>query len=196
MKSIKLSQAKREDIVLSVLKAWEVNNPEPNLLLARNNAFMSYYKLAYKDIEKYLENPTLRPFYRTGSKILVQVAGDMVEFRLVNVPPVPLPTHGNGCHTPCIYVCKSRTNEHATFVEVEDQHRDWNAERYELRKETTSIINTCNNTGQLVELWPEIEPLLPAYLSDPSRGVSLPSIPVSRLNERLGLKEIKKGKKK
>lgn len=53
--------------------------------------------------------------------------------------------------------------------------------------EVTAVLESVKTTGQLVELWPTVEPFIPAHVIDPDKGVRLPALLISRLDERLGV---------
>ena len=55
----------------------------------------------------------------------------------------------------------------------------------QMKSEVNSILNSVNTTKQLVELWPAVEQYIPAYIADPDKGVNLPALLISRLDEKL-----------
>jgi hypothetical protein len=48
----------------------------------------------------------------------------------------------------------------------------------------SQVLEGVNTTGQLLEQWPEVEDYLPQNISNPSK-INLPSVSVSKLNEKL-----------
>jgi hypothetical protein len=186
MKSIKLGESKRQDILTSIMDAWTENNPEPKVDIAHKAALMAYYNMAYsEELRKKLNSPEIRKFLNMHDRFLVQVEGVMEQFRLdEGTLPLPSSDHHRGV---CILVVEKACPEHVYVQELEREHDAWMEQRRTLQREAHEILNIAGSTTQLLEIWPELEPLLPAYLANPSQGVKLPSIPVSRLNERLGL---------
>lgn len=65
---------------------------------------------------------------------------------------------------------------------------DWRKKLVQMRSEVSDYLEQFTTTNQIRELWPEIADYLPAHIADPVRAIQLPALPVSRLNERLGLK--------
>ena len=55
----------------------------------------------------------------------------------------------------------------------------------ELRRDITPIIESFNTTKQLVETWSEMEKYIPANIADPSKGVTLPMLNISRLDAKI-----------
>ena len=185
-KSIRLNEAKRYDIVKSVMEAWKNNNPEPDYKSENTKAANFYYKLATEQISNKINDKSISQYINKKNKFNVQISGIMYQFELDDIP---LPITKDHYTIPCILVLDEKCPSHKKYEELELEHQKWSNLKSQMFSETKELIETCQNTGQLLEMWPQIEPLLPAYLADPEKGVKLPSIPVSRLNERLGLGE-------
>lgn len=184
MKSIKLSESKRNDILSLILNVWEQNNKRPDVEKAQKNAAQRYYELGVPLAVRELEHQSVvKPFLRKGTSFMVSIQGSMHRFTLPCERPLP---KENG-HTPCILVLDEALPESEMLILVTDQYNDWKKQRETIWREAKEILASVSTTKQLIELWPQVEPFLPAYLVDPSKGVNLPAIPVSRINEKLGL---------
>lgn len=61
-----------------------------------------------------------------------------------------------------------------------------NVERLEYRETVKDVIDGVNTTGQLLEVWEEVEQFLPQGISNPS-GINLPTINIKSLNSKIGL---------
>jgi len=63
----------------------------------------------------------------------------------------------------------------------------WENDRSKVSVEIQDYLAQFTTTGQVRELWPEMEQYLPAHIADPARVIKLPALTRSRLNERLGI---------
>jgi len=63
----------------------------------------------------------------------------------------------------------------------------WENDRSKVAVEIQDYLAQFTTTGQVRELWPEMEQYLPAHIADPARVIKLPALTRSRLNERLGI---------
>jgi hypothetical protein len=54
-----------------------------------------------------------------------------------------------------------------------------------LGHEVKPILDSVNTSLQLVTLWPSCEKYLPASVADPEKGIQLPALTVSRLEEKI-----------
>lgn len=61
----------------------------------------------------------------------------------------------------------------------------YNKEFKSYLSEVKTVLDSVTTTKQLVELWPTVEQYIPAHLADPEKGVKLPALHISRLDERL-----------
>lgn len=77
----------------------------------------------------------------------------------------------------------------AERIRLQGEYAEWDKEQKSFRKEVWQILESVNTTAQLVELWPSAEQYLPANLADPEKGIKLPALHISRLNEKLGVAE-------
>jgi hypothetical protein len=53
-------------------------------------------------------------------------------------------------------------------------------------EQVRQVLDSVTTTGRLVEVWPTAEPYIPAHLVEPSKGVNLPILHLSRLDQALG----------
>jgi len=66
--------------------------------------------------------------------------------------------------------------------ELKQKHQD---EHTALRQEVKPVLDSFNTTKQLLETWPSMEKFLPANIADPDKGINLPAISLSRLEEKI-----------
>lgn len=71
------------------------------------------------------------------------------------------------------------------YTALRDVRDLYDKEYKSFRQEVWTVLESCSSTKQLLEVWPKAEPYLPAYLDDPNRGINLPALQISRLEERL-----------
>lgn len=182
MKSIRLNDTKRMDILQSVISAWEKENEEPKIHILENKCANDYYiKSLGENLCKKLRDPSIRDYINTRSYVPVQVCGEIFHFNLLNNLPAK-------CDRNIIGIFDKKSKFHIEYEKAKDKHDLWLEEKRLLSRETSQILDAVSTTKQLLEVWPQIKPLIPAYIFDPSDAINLPMIPISRLNERLGLK--------
>ena len=76
----------------------------------------------------------------------------------------------------------------ATFKESIDIQKKMDAfskEFHAFKKEVNEVLQSVNTTKQLLEIWPSAEAYIPAHIQDPDKGMRLPALHISRLEERL-----------
>lgn len=55
----------------------------------------------------------------------------------------------------------------------------------QLRREVYPILESFNSTKQLLDAWPSMEKFLPPNIADPDKGINLPALSLSRLEEKI-----------
>lgn len=73
----------------------------------------------------------------------------------------------------------------ARLQELSNLYEEVDKGAYTLRREVSPVIESFNTTKQLVETWPSVEKFLPANIADPDKGISLPALSLSRLEEKI-----------
>lgn len=97
-----------------------------------------------------------------------------------------------GKDTPMVQIVETSA-AYGRYKKAREARKAWEQERDRLRSEATDALEQFNTTKQLREHWPEIVDFLPAHVADPTRAIQLPTVSVSKLNERLGFKSVRKG---
>lgn len=185
MKNIRLSKTKREEILESVLKEWSRNNPFKETQDIEFQLAEELYNKAFSEkVQTLAKNKDLLPFIDYGERFMVSLNGTLETYRLKEKAPLPVHKSWNG---PIISVLEKETETMKLLEEIKEYNNKLLDKREQLKREVSEILASVTTTKELVDLWPEIEPLIPAHLADPSKGINLPVIPVSRLNEKLGL---------
>lgn len=62
--------------------------------------------------------------------------------------------------------------------------KEWNSDRSMYRASVEEVVGGVNTTGQLLEVWPEVDRFLPKAIINPS-NIMLPAVNVKALNEQL-----------
>jgi hypothetical protein len=75
----------------------------------------------------------------------------------------------------------------ALLYALKEDLKDFESALKEFSKEVKVILEATNTTKQLVEVWPAAEQYIPASIADPERGINLPMLAISRLDEKLGV---------
>lgn len=75
---------------------------------------------------------------------------------------------------------------YALFKDYSRQLREWKALRKQVSEEVMDTLEQFNTSKQLLEGWPEIINYMPPHLLT-TDAIKLPTISVSRLNQRLGI---------
>lgn len=183
MKSIRLNTSIRYNIISAMMKKWEETNPCPYDTGAMGNKIAldiwnsNFGKLPIKKI------PEL--FFKHSYGVKVQVGETVKTFTLAESKPVPWISNSN---TAIIEIFDQPTPAMIKLADARQKVSEWNQEKSSFREEITLIIEGFNTTKQLVETWPEAEQYLPPFAADPSKGINLPALVTSRLNEKLGIK--------
>lgn len=73
------------------------------------------------------------------------------------------------------------------YYELKHKASKFEADCSKFRKEVWQILESVSTTGKLVEVWPASEQYIPAHLNEPSKGINLPMLHTSRLDEALGV---------
>lgn len=181
MKSIRLSKTKREEILNSVLQEWVLNNPFKETKEIEFQIAEELYNKAFSEkVQSLAKNQELKLFIEYGVRFMVSVKGILETFSLKEQRPLPVHKSWNG---PIILVLEEETETMKLLQQTKYENDALFEKKEQLKREVSEILTSVNSTKELVELWPEIESLIPAHLADPSRGINLPAIPVSRLNE-------------
>lgn len=71
------------------------------------------------------------------------------------------------------------------YYRVKKEGDAYEKEKRDLRREVKPIIDSFGSTKQLIETWPSMEKFLPANIADPDKGVALPALSLSRLEEKI-----------
>lgn len=75
----------------------------------------------------------------------------------------------------------------APYYELRNLISKFECDCSKFRNEVWQILESVSTTGKLVEVWPASEQYIPAYLNEPSKGINLPVLHTSRLDEALGV---------
>lgn len=177
-KSVRLNVSIREDIKKHIEMKYQESNPAP---VADATEVVNYhYKKTYGDPEILLQSVN-NALFCLSKEIILNVGGERRSIQLNNEVPV-IPSQSWSKIDLTIPVdCKLW----AKYQKNYDALSDWKEEKKQFLREIGELLYSVNTSKQLLELWPEVEPYLPPHVADPSSAVRLPTVVVSRLNERL-----------
>ena len=187
MKSVRLSNAMRDEIIANMSKQWEVQNPSPcNISEEKEKVALKIWEDAYGHIP-FKDIPD--EFLKTSHEVKIQV-GAKVFLKVMSFntdKPLPCPYPGtNSYRTP---ICKSYDPKPA-FLEnlkmLEEKYQKWDSDKRAFVEEIRAIVYSVNSTKQLSDLWPEAIKFVPSYVVNPSTGIKLPALRTEALNEALG----------
>lgn len=187
MKSIKLSKALKEEIVQNISDAYNKSTPPPfkSGKEIENNFAKTIYRMFIEDKIDDISRVQSR-FINTNYNFKVTIGGQYKSLYLYKdngeADYVPLPK--GYC---AIMELPSDAPEVASYELAKDEFQAWADKKLAMIKQAEAIINQVNTTKQLVDTWAEVEPMIPEYIRNPSKGIQLPAILVDTLNDSLGL---------
>lgn len=185
MKSMTLTKQMREDILKSVIEKWKEKNQEPDIKAAEND-FAEYLWSDYFKKEKSLFDGVPSEFMNLATDMKYCVNGEVKQASLKDGNSKPV--NWKGYRNPVLKDIRDTHKEYSKYNAVVIDHEKWRERGNEVFRETKAILESVNTTKQLLEIWPQCEPFIPAHIADPDKAIRLPAIEMSRLNERLGLK--------
>lgn len=185
---MRLNQSIREDIVISVMEAYRETNPAPVSLEKETGDY--YYNKLIKNFKEHLDKIP-REYLNLEPVILVNYRGESHRLRFFNEDDEleKRPLFNKYFKSFNLVVYEDDDKLLLDYLKRKDERSDYQEKYNQFQREVEEILRAANTKNQLLEMWPEIEPLLPPYVANPSKGVKLPMIPTSRLNERLGIKD-------
>lgn len=193
MKSLRLSQGMRDNIVDNVMKKWDESNVAPEVSVSRASLKNTLAdEIHSKVYGKYEDAGLPMDMLNTNWYIKVQFPseeiidldftpdeGDSYKYRISsNQSKVEYVLSDKD---PLYKKYKKGLEKYKSEKKVYDEHR---TSRQGYRKQVREVLDGVNTTKQLLEQWPEVEPFLPVNLSNPS-NIQLPSVNISELNKQL-----------
>lgn len=189
MKSIRLTKDTRMAILNSMCEGFTENY---------------FKKTVYKDLEamktakRYAEESALKKLwfetYGRHQEVLSKLPTFLHSSKAFKVMShtgytKELPAQGfPGKNTPGVDVVLDDDVFEAAFKESRDIQKEmetFNKELNAFKREVNEVLQSVNTTKQLLEIWPSAEAYIPAHIQDPDKGMRLPALHISRLEERL-----------
>ncbi|AUR87220.1 hypothetical protein HYP58_gp74 [Vibrio phage 1.097.O._10N.286.49.B3] len=194
MGSIRLNKTTRTDIVDRVMKAWLLKNKEPK----------RYTREQYtKDRDALIREKVLGESQELKGK--AHKAGIAEEdLILTSYRRVVMSDSSGKRHQWTLYVDSNeainrcgaldldldseltakihKLRKKCTNKRAQDAFKAWETKRINYRKDVENVVAGVNTTGQLREVWPEVEKFLPEALNNPSSGIKLPTVSIKALN--------------
>ena len=208
-KSILLNKQSRQDIVDNIMQSYKKQNPPPKVKDTRKQelhaALLTYYHEKYADMINFYKNSSMaRDFMQADYYALYQDSSKntcTLNFKSKEGDSETLPIKGYS-----MFVNLSNPDNVATLpkyvTDVIDSNKRkeksirkqraalsaWEVEYERYEQDITNVIAGSRSTGQLLNVWPEVERFLPVGANDPS-VITLPSVNINNLNTRLGIKK-------
>ena len=211
LKSLRLNKGIRADILSNIMEAYSIENPAPVVNDNRGNnleeVLLTWYKEFNADVIATYSTASdeLKAFFKTSNYFYY--AGGGSRYNTVYFS-------GNNSDDDMedkdkVYLPRSRD----TFVNLDNPDTDipdyvqavldanskqakiirkernvlsaYESEYDRYKQDIEQVLSSVNTTGQLTELWPEVEKFLPKGMSNP-KMISLPAVNIALLNRKLG----------
>lgn len=183
VKSIKLTNYMRQEILDNVGNKYNENTPAPYTSDHAIEAATAQALYEASPIPEAIKGVDDDYITFTGF-IRVEVGGQMRSFSYGDHEKRPCKTSGG--YTP-IMVLPTDNPIIELHDERTEEYRAWYEKKNAMMSQVEAILKQVSTTKQLVETWPEIEPMIPQYIVDPSKGIQLPAIVMGSLNSTIGL---------
>jgi len=195
IKSVRLNTYLRECILDSVLLEFQVNHFKNNPLLGIEGG--SGLEKAIKEERKKIVSLLWDKAYGKYKKEIMAcpkwARSDSTYFKatlemdsgtvFMEYTEGSMPCSYNGVD---IILTKDEWASTFAYLDSLKKYKDeYIKERSDLKKEIEPILASFGSTKQLLETWPSMEKFLPPNIADPDKGVKLPALSLSRLEEKI-----------
>lgn len=196
-KSLRLNNEIRDTIVASVMAKWIANDPQPKVVSAtgiNEEMIREYYRQLPKQVKDLWNNKDMRPYMNSTQCISIVIERlDATTGNTFLYPDVPKDL-GSVPRKDGAFLIKRGTKVNTRYWKMVEEHEiqkrvrgKWNNKKEDFESEVSQVVSSVNTTGQLVEVWPEVQPFLPETIADPSK-IQLPAVHTDKLNAALGSK--------
>lgn len=180
MKSVRLSNSIREQILENVLSNWDEQNPEGNLEQAENDLAIYVWNKKFGKYKKHFD-AIPQGFFQKRHYVKYEHGGIVNQAQSIHELPYRQ-------YNEVLVTLELNDPIVCAYQEAKEHYQDWRRRRSEIKTEVSAILESVNTSKQLIELWPQVEDFLPAHVADPDKAIKLPALDVSYLNKRLGIK--------
>jgi hypothetical protein len=203
MKSIRLNKSIRSDIANNIREAYVTENPAPVVEDLRDvNLKEIIWQQYLKDIKPIQDivdaNPQLTTHLRHRSYFYAEIKGmsvlqikshteDTPRFLELN-PSSNYYYSWDDDNMPVEVRAAIDTNKAQAKVirKAKEALSSWKNELSRYMQDVIQTLDGVNTSGQLLDVWPEVEKFLPKGTVDPS-AIQLPAVNTVALNRKLGL---------
>lgn len=180
MASVKLTDYMRSEIVNRAVKhAFEKREAKLAGAADKLAVRVMRHALGTKLYNAMMDLP--EAWFPTAGTTRVSVCGAVEEFKHSKIR-VPYSKHGYSVVADAVERGDPLAEAIETQVAAVGALR---ADREALTAKIKGILNTVTTTGRLLEVWPEVEPFLPAIAAPVDRTV--PAVLITAINEEIGL---------
>ena len=214
MKSIRLNKEIRLEIVNNIMASYATENPEPPEVpdseTALDAAVYDWAVESNKDLIKIAEDlhskysslikrgysiqyVTTKGSYRnvyhstkTNSQYISEVYVDSVYLPSVwDGVVIKLDNPDTKIPAEIQTVLDNMKGNKASVKAAKKLVADYNFEYLRYKQDVSQVIDGCNTSKQLLEVWKEVEQFLPVGVANPS-SINLPAVSIASLNRKLG----------
>ena len=180
MRSVRLNKSTKAQILDNVVKVWLTKNPPPDIAQAQYDLALFALKYKYPDFDEimavYKKHPELFRHRYIGIQLKIGTEYLGLSWDQDKYGALPIPDE--------VILMSPDCFAYVSFTLVQDA---WEAHRQECQEVTNqakTIIESCQTSRKLVEVWPEIAPYVEPYIREGT--INLPAIPVNDINQILG----------
>lgn len=198
MKSIRLNKELRAEIISNIRQAYTIKNKEPVLPDPKKDLLITiediYRKRAKAIEDKVIAAGLTKEYLKKSHYFNISINGETFSnhFRdasgskeyLTQVNPTTsyLFTDDNLTDKECIQAVKIYKAARKKERPLRQKRSEWVKVRNNYIADVVNVLAGVNTTGQLLEVWPEVEKFLPKGITDPS-SINLPAVSINQLNK-------------
>ena len=174
-RTIKLTDAIRDEIVSNAMDTWHKNNPEPPLSnvsykLAKRVLHESYGNSFDAMLDLLAKDAIRGKFLNLNYKLNVLVDGDdqAIELSWGDMNGAQLLPMPNPRSMPLHLPVRVDYDEYRSFDVEYQKHCAWMSSKDKVRSNLLLVLQSVNTVFDLLNGWPEIKPYLDSFMIDPT----------------------------
>lgn len=188
IKSVRLTKDSRIEILDSIMAQYEISyfeeetykNEDKLRDAIRGELDDTLCRLWMATYGEYIRLLVQLPEALLATGAFQVISGSRCESKVLKGMPAPT------CAASLVLEAEEFDKVFAPVIELREALKEFEGAYKSFRKEALTVLEAASTTKQLVELWPTVEKFIPAHIADPDRGIQLPMLLVSRLDEKLG----------
>lgn len=172
MKSIRLTNVVRASIKDSVVAQYREANPLPP------NGDVMAYIAKHVDIVPQTVKAKYAEYFDMASVVYFNLDGEKHAVSIAS----EIPDNGEFCYRNAHVPAPEDTGKLKAYFHAREGAKK---EAGKFARDLSALLEACNTTKQLLEVWPELEEHIPEHIVNPST-MKLPAIRVCDMKEKLG----------